>query len=58
MKEEEMPWQQVALPQDRRLNRAAASAYRIQFIPYLIIISPDGKVIKACSDAKEFVRMW
>lgn len=58
MKEEEMPWQQVALPQDRRLNRAAASAYRIQFIPYLIVISPDGKVIKASNDAKEIVRMW
>lgn len=41
-----------------QLNRAAASAYRIQFIPYLIVISPDGKVIKACNDAKEFVRMW
>ena len=24
----------------------------------LIVISPDGKVVKASNDAKEIVRMW
>lgn len=58
MKEENMPWKQVALPQDKQLNRASAYAYQVQFIPYLIVISPNGKVIKASNDAKEIVRMW
>jgi thiol-disulfide isomerase/thioredoxin len=58
MREEKMSWQQAALPQDKQLYRAAAAAYHIQFIPYLIVISPDGKVVKASNDAKEIVRMW
>ena len=58
MREEKMSWQQAALPQDKQLYRAAAAAYNIQFIPYLIVISPDGKVVKASNDAKEIVRMW
>lgn len=58
LREENMSWKQAALPQDKQLNRAAASAYQIQYIPYLIVISPDGKVVKASNDAKEIVRMW
>ena len=58
MREEKMSWQQAALPQDKQLARAAHAAYNIQFIPYLIVISPDGKVVKASNDAKEIVRMW
>ena len=58
MREEKMSWQQAAMPQDKQLYRAAAAAYHIQFIPYLIVISPDGKVVKASNDAKEIVRMW
>ena len=58
MKEENMSWKQVALPQDKQLNLAAATAYQVQYIPYLIVISPDGKVVKASNDAKEIVRMW
>ena len=58
MKEEKMSWQQAALPQDKQLARAAAAAYHIQFIPYLIVISPDGKVVKASNDAKDIARMW
>ena len=58
MREEKMSWQQAALPQDKQLYRAAAAAYNIQFIPYLIVISPDGKVVKASNDAKDIARMW
>ncbi len=58
MREEKMSWQQAALPQDKQLYRAAATAYQVQYIPYLIVISPDGKVVKASNDAKEIVRMW
>ncbi|MGN1254696.1 MAG: thioredoxin-like domain-containing protein [Prevotella sp.] len=58
MKEENMPWKQVALPQDKQLNRASAYAYQVQFIPYLIVISPDGKVVKAINDVREIQGMW
>lgn len=58
MREEKMSWQQAALPQDKQLARAAHAAYNIQFIPYLIVISPDGKVVKASNDAREIARMW
>ena len=58
MREEKMSWQQAALPQDKQLARAAHAAYNIQFIPYLIVISPDGKVVKASNDAKDIARMW
>ena len=58
MKEENMPWKQVALPQDKALNRAASEAYKVRFIPYLVVIDPQGAVIMATSDAKEIMRMW
>ena len=57
MKEENMPWKQVALPQDKALNRAASEAYKVQFIPYLVVIDPQGADIMATSDAKEIMRM-
>lgn len=57
MKEENMPWKQVALPQDKALNRAASEAYKVQFIPYLVVIDPQGAIIMATSDAKEIMRM-
>lgn len=57
LKEENMPWKQVALPQDKALNRAAIEAYKVQFIPYLVVIDPQGAVIMATSDAMEIMRM-
>ncbi len=57
MKEENMPWEQLALPQEKAMNRAASEAYKVKFIPYLVVISPDGTVVRATSDAMEIMRM-
>ena len=57
MKEENMPWKQVALPQDKAMNRAASEAYKVKFIPYLVVIDPQGAVVKATSDASEIMEM-
>lgn len=58
MKEENMPWKQMALPQDKVLSRAASEAYKVRFIPYLVVIDPEGAVVMATSDAREIMKMW
>lgn len=55
MDEEKMPWAQAVLSPDKVKNKAATAAYRIQFLPYLIIINPQGKIIYATSSADEVI---
>ncbi len=57
MKEENMSWKQVALPQDKALNRAATEAYKVKFIPYLVVIDPQGAVVMATNDAQAIIGM-
>lgn len=49
MKEEQMPWTQVVLPQDKALNRQVVEAFDIQYIPSLVLIAPDGTIAGAAS---------
>lgn len=55
MQEEQMPWTQLVLSPDKAKTRAAREAYRIQYIPYLILISPDGRVVYAANSAEEII---
>lgn len=50
-----MPWAQAVLSPDKVKNKAASAAYRIQFLPYLIIINPQGKIIYATSSADDVI---
>lgn len=55
MQEEQMPWTQLVLSPDKTKTKVARDAYRIRFIPYLIIIDPQGRVAYAANSAEEIV---
>lgn len=55
MVEEQMPWTQLILSPDKAKTKEARDAYHIQFIPYLIIIDPQGKVAYAANSATDII---
>lgn len=55
MEEEQMPWTQLVLSPDKAKVKVARDAYKIQFIPYLLIIDPNGKVTYAANSAEEII---
>lgn len=55
MQEEQMPWTQLVLSPDKAKTKVARDAYRIRFIPYLIIIDPQGRVAYAANSAEEVI---
>ncbi len=55
MEEENMPWAQVLLSPDKAKAKVARDGYRLQFIPYLILIDKEGRVAYAANSAEEII---
>lgn len=55
MTEEDMPWAQVLLSPDKAKAKVARDGYRLQFIPYLILIDKEGRVAYAANSAEEII---
>lgn len=55
MTEENMPWTQVLLSLDKTKSKVARDGYRLQFIPYLILIDKEGNVAYAANNAEEII---
>lgn len=50
-----MLWTQVLLSPDKAKAKVTRDGYRLQFIPYLILISPEGNVAYAANSAEEII---
>lgn len=51
MAEEKMPWRQLLVPQSE-IKQMKANYY-IEYIPSLVVVSPEGRIMLFTSDAKE-----
>lgn len=55
MNEEQMPWQQLLIPQQGM--KALADGYQVNSIPYLLVINAEGRVVMSSHSPEEVHRV-